>query len=174
MFAVGDSFLYGNNYICTLTGMEEKKIGDSVRAYYVLKPVFEAGSTVYVPVGNETLEAKMRRLLNTKEVFALIDAMPEESSVWVEDEAQRVRQYRQVIADGDRNQLMQLIKSVFEHQQKLQAAGKKLRAVDDRFMKEAEKALYEEFAYVLNIERREVLPFIASRLERTERALAEG
>lgn len=174
MFAVGDSFIYGNNYICTLAGVQEKRIGEQTRAYYVLKPVFEAGSTMYVPVGSETLEAKMRRLLNKSEVFALIDDMPEKGAAWIADEAQRVQKYRQVLADSDRAELVRLINGVFERQQTLQTEGKKLRAVDDRFLKEAEKALYEEFAYVLNMELRDVPPFISNRLAQTAQMQAEG
>ena len=39
-----------------------------------------------------------------------------------------------------------------------------MHVVDERFFKEAEKILYEEFAFVLNIKIEEVLPFIKDRL----------
>ena len=39
-------------------------------------------------------------------------------------------------------------------------------------MKEAEKMLYEEFAYVLNIRQDQVLPFILEQIQIEEKAAA--
>ena len=41
-----------------------------------------------------------------------------------------------------------------------------MHAADENFLKEAESVLYEEFAYVLNIRREEVLPFIQHEIEK--------
>ena len=43
--------------------------------------------------------------------------------------------------------------------------GKHLRAADERFFKEAERMLYDEFALVLGMEPEEVLPFILERIQ---------
>jgi CarD family transcriptional regulator len=51
------------------------------------------------------------------------------------------------------------------HQQELKEKGKKLRVSDERFLKDAEKVLYDEFAHVLDIKREEVLPFIFEQIE---------
>ena len=42
--------------------------------------------------------------------------------------------------------------------------GRKMHTVDRYFMKEAEKKLHEEFAYVLNIKPDEVIPFILDQI----------
>ena len=43
--------------------------------------------------------------------------------------------------------------------------GKKLRSSDEQIMQRAEKLLYGEFAWVLGIEPKEVVPFIRQRIE---------
>lgn len=165
MFSIGDSFIYGSNCICKLTKVQKRCMNHETHLYYILKPVFDPQSTVYIPVGNKKLEAKMRRLLSADEVYTLIDEIPCKSALWIEEENQRKEYYTQVLASGDRTQLIGIIKAVFYHQQKLKARGKKLHLSDERFMKEAEKTLYDEFAYVLGISREEILPFLHQRIE---------
>ena len=53
-------------------------------------------------------------------------------------------------------------------EQERQAQGKKMHVSDERFFKEAEKLLYDEFAMVLEIKPEEVLPFILEQLRAEE------
>jgi CarD family transcriptional regulator len=165
MFSVGDSVVYGSNGICKLEGIEEMDMNQETRLYYVLRPVFETGSTLYVPVGNKELEAKMRQLLNADEIRTLVKEMPGEELVWVEDDKERKELYKGILSAGERVSLVKLIKAVFLRQQELKALGKKLHVSDERFMKDAEKILYGEFAYVLGMKREEVLPYILACME---------
>jgi CarD family transcriptional regulator len=166
MFSVGDSFIYGGHGICELMEIREMSIDDETRPYYVLKPVFGNGfTTLYVPVGNENLKAKMKRLLSTDEIHGFIGGMPGEDSIWIENKRKRKEFYKEILSNGDRVSLVGLIKAVFLHRQKLNAAGRKLYVSDEQFMRDAEKMLYDEFAYVLGIRQEDVLPFILTQLE---------
>ena len=51
------------------------------------------------------------------------------------------------------------------HHQKLKERGKKLHACDEQYYKDAEKIIYDEFAYVLDINRLDVKDFITNELE---------
>ena len=62
-------------------------------------------------------------------------------------------------------ELIQMIKALYFHKQKREADGKNLYLSDERFFKEAERILYDEFQYVLNIKREELLPFIFQKIE---------
>ena len=46
--------------------------------------------------------------------------------------------------------------------------GRKVHVCDERFLKEAEKILYDEFAHVLDIEPEQVLPYIFDQIESAE------
>ena len=63
-----------------------------------------------------------------------------------------------------------MIKALYHHQQVRQAQGKKLHVSDERFLKEAERTLYDEFALVLHISQEQVLPFILDQIEVTEKS----
>ena len=89
--------------------------------------------------------------------------------IWIDDDTQRYETYHAILQSGDRTQLVQLIKTLYLHQQERREQKKKLHSADEKFMKEAEHLLYEEFAYVLNIKREQVVPFITEQIEIEEK-----
>ena len=135
MFSNGDAVLYGAEGVCRLEGSTQREIGGKKLEYYVLKPVYRAGSTVFVPKGNETLTAKMRRVLSPEEIHKLIQEIPEEKELWIENEGERRAEYGRIVSGGDRRELIRVIK-------------------------EAEEKLHGEFALVLNIQPDQVTAFI--------------
>ncbi|MPN50404.1 hypothetical protein SDC9_198030 [bioreactor metagenome] len=95
--------------------------------------------------------------------------MTNEIPIWISDDAKRKEKYRQILATGDRLQLIRLIKTLHLYGQERKNEGKKLHSADERFMKEAEKMLYEEFSHVLGIHQDQVLPFILEQMEIKEK-----
>ncbi len=167
MFSVGDTIKYGNHGICKIMGTQDMTIDSKTRPYYVLKPLFKNSSTIYLPIGSEIIEKKMRPALTAEEIYALIRNMPDAETIWVENVNERKEIYKKILLGNDSSTLMRLIKTLYLHGQELKNAGKgkKLHASDERFLKDAENVLYDEFSYVLDIERDEVLPFINKQIE---------
>ena len=94
----------------------------------------------------------MRKLLSVEEINHLIDSMPEEETNWIVNENERREYFKQVIAGGDHLELIKMIKAIYIHKNERQAAGKRLHTTDERFFKDAEQILYDEFQYVLKLE----------------------
>ncbi len=166
MFSINDTIIYGNYGICTIIGKQNMTVDSVTGSYYVLKPVFEDSSTLYLPVGNEKTEEKMRRILSAEEIYAIIKEIPDEETIWIDNEKERKERYKDILFGNDRSALVRLIKTLYLHSEELKDDGKKMHASDERFLKDAEKALYDEFAHVLGIEPEEVLPFIRDRIEK--------
>ena len=167
MFQVNDVIIYGAQGVCKIIGTEEKSVSGKKRAYFVLKPVSDKGSTIFAPTDNEFVLKKMRRLLTKDEIYKLIDSMPEESALWVQNENERKELYKTILANGDHVELIQMIKAIHAHKVQREAEGKRLHMSDERFFKDAEQILYNEFQYVLNLGNKdELLSFIFARLEK--------
>ena len=165
MLNVGEAVIYGAQGVCSITGTIQKMVGDQTYEYYVLRPVFNDNSTIFVPVNNKKLLSKMRRVLSSDEIYGIIKAMPDEDTDWKEDDSVRAEKYREIISGGDRQKLVRLIKTMYTHEKELKEKGKKLRVSDGVLFRDAEKLLCEEFAYVLKIDRDQVIPFIAAYAE---------
>lgn len=166
MYQVKDKILYGTHGVCEIIAMEERKFMEETKEYYVLRPLGDEGATLFVPVHSEKAAAKMRPILSKDEIYDLIRSMPYEEAEWIANENQRKEKYKSVIAGGDRSELIRMIKALYYHKQKREEKGKRLYISDERFFHEAERLLYEEFQYVLNIKREELLPMIFEEISK--------
>ncbi len=165
MFKINDIVLYGAHSVCKVADITAKELGGESVEYYVLKPVYDTKSTLFVPVHNKVLTSRMRPVLSASEVWDLIKSIPSEKSLWIENDKVRKEKYKEIISEGNRAELVSIIKAIYLHEQELKEKGKKLHIADDNTLKEAEKMLYDEFAYVLEIDREDVLSCITAKIE---------
>lgn len=165
MFQINDTVMYGTYGVCKIVDITTKDFLGTLKEYYVLKPTSDKTSTLFVPMQNEKMIEKMRRILSEEEVYQLIEAMPLEEASWIENENARKEQYKKIISEGNHIALIRMIKAIYLQKMKREAEGKHLYISDERFFKEAERILYEEFQYVLNIKKEELLPLIFQKIE---------
>ena len=59
MLKLKDTVFYGTTGVCVVDCVEKKKIGNMKKDYYVLKPVSQSSSTVFIPTDNEKLLLKV-------------------------------------------------------------------------------------------------------------------
>ncbi len=165
MFQKDDIITYGTAGVCKITEIIEKDFSGARQPYYELRPVYDEKSTLFVPVDNPALAGKMHRLLSAEDIHALIHSAPEETLTWIADESSRKQYYKDILDHGDRKALINTLRMLYHHRQDCQTQGKKVHVCDERFFKEAERVLYDEFAYVLRLERDQILQYILSQLE---------
>ena len=165
MFQVNDVVVYGAQGVCQITGIEERKLGGERKTFFVLQPKNDAGATCYVPTWNEKAWGKMRKVMTKKEVDALIDSMPNKQPNWIENENERKEAYRRILAGGDQAAIISMIQALFSHKKEREAEGKRLHISDEQFMKEAERILYNEWQYVLNVDKAGLMTYIFERIE---------
>lgn len=165
IYQVGDIVVYGSEGLCRIEEITEKKFGKEAIKYYVLKQVNKDDSVTYVPINNERSLSKMRHILTKKEILELIKGMPTEAATWVENDRDRQKAFKEIILYGDSKDLIKLVRGLYLHQKEQMEKGKKLHIADERFFKDAEKIIYEEIAYVFDIEQEEVLDFITRSVE---------
>ena len=170
MFQVNDVIIYGNQGVCKIAAIEEKSISGAKREYFILRPIKEQGSTIYAPTDNALVRNKMRRLLTVCEINHLIDSMPDEKTVWIDNMNARKDYYKTLLAGGDHAALIRMIKTLYAHKKEREAAGKRLSVMDEHFFRDAEQILYNEFQYVLKLSGKDALmTYILERIENGNR-----
>lgn len=170
MFDLNDIVLYGAEGIYRIVEITEMDFKGEKAEYYVLKSLYNDTAVIFVPRNNTELLAKMRRILSTDEIHQIIKEMPDNDLlVWTDDQNTRMKEYKEIILKGNHREIVKLIKTLYQHRQEQRKIGKNLHKVDERFLKDAEKLLYDEFAYVLHIKPEQVLPFIRSQIEMDEK-----
>ncbi len=163
-FLVGDTVSYGIHGICKITNIKETDFGAAGEMYYILSPIFDEKATVYVPCEKELLVQRMKRVLSPAEIYALIREEQGDDEIYIENPTERKKRYTEILLEGDKKKMIRLIKALHFRKTAQVSKGKKLHISDEYFLKEAEKHLHEEFAYVLNISKEQVVPFILGEL----------
>lgn len=162
MYSINDYVIYGTSGVCRIIDINIQKFNEVEREYYTIMPLYTKNSKIYVPVENHN--NKLRNLLTADEIHTLIKTMPGEKGTWIKQNQQRIGRFKEIIKEGNREELARLISMLYLCKLDLAKAGKKLTMADEGIMKEAEKMLYEEFAFVLNIKLDEVVSYIRSEI----------
>ncbi|MFR8086925.1 MAG: CarD family transcriptional regulator [Lachnospirales bacterium] len=168
MFQKNDIVLYGTHSVCRIEDISELRFNKDPATYYILKPVYRKESTIFVPVANAMLSDKMHAILTLEEVEHLLHILPDEPSSWLENSERRKERYRHFLTDCDRLGLLKIIRDLHHQQRKQISRGRKLYASDEAILREAERLISDEFAYVLHISRSQVEGLIRSHLQKTE------
>jgi len=158
---IGDNLVFGMHGVCEITDVQTEKDGTKD---FVLSPVFDKRTRIMVPVECDALAYKMRPVLSKDEVTTLIKHMPETAAEWIQNENARKETYKEILKNGDRLELIAMIRTLYQQQQKQRAKGKRLYRVDEKFLKDASKMLHEEFAFVLGISPQEVEEYVTHQL----------
>ena len=167
IFKINDIVVYGAEGVCQITGIEDKTVSGTSVKYYVLKPVDGKNwTTIYIPTGNQKLLEKMRRLPSKKEVNTLIDSLPDIAPNWIKNDQERKLTYGKILASGDHTAIIMMLKALYLQKKERETNKKHLGMSDDRFMKEAEQRLYNEWQYVLKMGKEELMAYIFARIEK--------
>lgn len=167
MYSVNERIHYGGSGVCVIQEIATMRFGRSREQYYVLKPVYQNSSVIYVPVQNEQLTAKMRPVMSKEEVDRLIDSMDEIPTAWEEDPQLRKANFDALLRSNECRSLIILIKTLNAHRERRQASGKTLHVADEGFLREAQRLLYDEFAGALGIQPDQVREYIRTKLGAT-------
>lgn len=164
MFEIGEYVMSTGNGICRIEDITHPEFvtSNSDKMYYLVVPVDEKTSKLYIPTDNAV--GKIRGVMKEEEVDSLVNEIPHIEEVWVDNDKQRENAYKQYIASEDPRKLVSIIKSIYNRKQERMSNGKKSTAVDDRYFKLAEHILYSELAFVLGKETDEMEGFIAQRI----------
>ncbi len=164
MYKKGQYVICGVNGICQVEDITTLNLDgvDKTRKYYLLKPVFSNGSTVYKPID---LDEGMRPALSKKQAEELITEIPSIDTIAIADEKTLEKTYKDLIHSSDPKALVSLIKTIHLRKEKRLLKGFKVTALDSRYFKQAEDFLYGELSVALDIPRNEVRDYICERCE---------
>lgn len=169
MFKKGEYVVSGNKGVCIVEDITQLNISgvDREREYYILKPVYMTGSTIYVPV--DTADSSLRRVLSREEADQLIRGIPEIPLITISNDKLLEQEYRGCMRTNDCAEWIRIIKTIYLRKQKRLAAGRKVTALDAKYYRLAEDNLYGELAISLQLSRGEVEGYIAREMEKTEK-----
>ncbi len=170
MFETGDYIVYGNTGICRVMGvttMDMEGIPKN-RLYYILRPDGQAEGKIFTPVDNHKMV--MRRMMSKEEAENLIEEIPDIEVLGVADDKLREEKYKECIRSCECRELIRIIKTIYIRKKERLSQGKKVTAVDERYLRLAEENLYSELSLLLGIPKNRMEHYITVRMKRKQKA----
>ena len=166
MFEIGEHVVCGNKGVCIVENITSLDISgvDKNRKYYILKPKYQTGSTVYVPV--DSPKESMRRVLSREEAKQLIDAIPGLPLIDIANDKLSEQTYKECMRTNRCEEWVRIIKTIYLRRQKRIQAGRKVTAVDAKYCHLAEESLYGELAVALGLNREDVEAYITGEIDK--------
>lgn len=165
MFKIGEYVVCGNKGVCSVEDITTLNITgvDKDRKYYILKPKYMSGSTVYIPV--DSSKESMRKVLQPEEAKNLIDHIPDIPILTLTNDKLSEQTYKECMRANSCEEWVKIIKTIYLRKQKRIQAGRKVTAVDAKYFHLAEESLYGELAVSLGISRDEVEAYITGEID---------
>lgn len=166
MFKKGDYVVCGNKGVCMVEDITTLCMPgvDKDKEYYILKPVYITGSTVYIPADAD--EETLRRVLSEEEADRLIQGIPGIPPINDSNDKILEQVYKGCMRTNQCEEWVRILKTTYQRRVRRQEMGRKVTAVDAKYSRIAEDILYGELAVALKISRDAVGEFIASKLKK--------
>lgn len=163
MFEINDYIMYGTTGVCKVSDITKERIGGfKLQEYYVLTPIYTNNTIIKVPIDNNKIP--MRKIMSKEDISNIIKVISSKDSLWVMDERKRGEVFKSILKSGECEELMTLVKSIYECKQNKNITGTKVSKNDIEIMQMAEKLINEEFATILNISVDEVPSYILNNI----------
>ena len=164
MYNKGDYVVKIPEGICQIENVGHLDISgmNKDRTYYMLVPVKEKASNIYIPVDHA--DGRIRHIITKDDAMKFIKSIPDISKKDISDEKLREQEYKAAILSGDHVKIVSIIKAIYTRKQERIKQGKKITATDDRYFKHAEEVLFSELSFVLQIPKENMEQFIADTI----------
>ncbi len=164
MFAKGEYVVYGGKGVCLIRDISRIDIPgvDKDRLYYIMQPIFNAKGTVYLPIDSN--KAVIRRIISRDEASKLIEDIREIKLLAVPDEKRREDSYKEALKTCSVYAWVSIIKTLYTRRNERMAAGKKITALDERYLKTTEHELYGELSIALGIPQEDMESYMQSHM----------
>lgn len=147
MYKINEIVAYSSQGICEITEICQREIAGTVMDYYVMKPVFDSRSTVFVPVSNEKLVSRIRKTMTASEASELLENINSGEILWIDNDAMRRDLYQSILTEGQPEKLASLFRTLVLRKRTLEECSRKLRSTDETCMRSAEKLIARECSY---------------------------
>lgn len=164
MFEKGEYVVYGSKGVCWIQDITNIDIpgADQKRLYYIMHPVQNSEQTVYLPT--DSTKAIIRRVMTREEANQLIQEIPSIEDLEVPNEKQREASYRQALHGCSGRAWVSILKTLNKRKEERLAAGKKVTALDERYLRVTEQELYGELSVALGIEKENMHDYIQEQI----------
>jgi CarD family transcriptional regulator len=165
MYAKGEYVAKANTGVCVIEDIVLKRLTETSdeKEYYCLAPIADSRAKFFVPV--ESDKSNLRKAMTEDEAWELIHEIPDIESKWIESDKFREQEYKNAMRSNDPKALVSIIKNLYLRNKQREEQGKKVTAIDERYFRMAETALYSEIAHALDKQKEDMKHLIFDTIQ---------
>ena len=163
MFEKGEYIIYGSNGVCEVQDYMNATGETDNRTYYVLAPMRSKGSTIFSPVDNQ--KVLMRKVMTKEEARELLQGIPEYEDMEIRDSRTQEQQYKEILQSCNSTDSLRLLKALYQRKRKREAAGRRITAVDEKYLFLARDCLLNELSIALDMDVDDVEKILADKIQ---------
>lgn len=163
MFEKGEYIIYGSNGVCEVQDYMNATGETDNRTYYVLAPMRSKGSTIFSPVDNQ--KVSMRKVMTKEEARELLQGIPEYEDMEIRDSRTQEQQYKEILQSCNSTDSLRLLKALYQRKRKREAAGRRITAVDEKYLFLARDCLLNELSIALDMDVDDVEKILADKIQ---------
>ena len=122
----GDIVVHSRDGICTVTDIREMTMSGEPQQYYILEPVYERGSKLYIPLDKEAMF--LRAPATEEQIITYIQNLPDAELTWIADEKQRQSMIADARKTASSETLLGLISLFYKKRTEQHEKGKKFHS----------------------------------------------
>lgn len=162
----GDIVVHQRDGICRIIGTTSMASGYNPPIdYYVLEPLYENGSKLYIPI--DRADNFLRKPISSNDIDKILNGAKDESNEkisWIDDEKKRQSMLSDARKSSDFDVLIGLVSLFYNKKQEQISKGRKFHSADEQFLKDTETRINREFANALGIAPDDVPAYIQKQL----------
>lgn len=117
MYQRGDYIVKVPEGVCKIEEIGQFDISGTDREYYLLLPIAEQSSRIYVPTDNAA--GRIRSVIKKAEAMQLIKSIPGINEKEISSEKMREQEYKEAILSGNPGKIVSIIKLLHSRRRKL-------------------------------------------------------
>ena len=149
MYSKGDYIIYGINGVCKVQDLMKSESSGDDKVYYILQPLDQGGSKIFTPVDNQ--KVFMRPLISREEAVKLIEGIPQYDDMMLHERQDQEQEYKKILQEYDCTVYLRFIKALYLKSESREAKGKRITAIDERYLTLAKRILLSELSVVLDL-----------------------
>lgn len=148
MFQIGDLIIYGAHGVCRIDDICEKTFYGMTKKYYIFHPIEDKKLRISLPVNNDSVS--MSRIMDKEQAKKILQSFNEPGVTWIPNNTERQKFFNNVISNGDRENIAQMLNTLLRKKREVESEGKKLGASETNLLTSIQKTMFSELAIALN------------------------
>jgi len=149
MFKTGEIIVHNKMGLCTIKEITEF---NGIEYYVLISSIDD--TKIMIPKANSS--KLIRKIITKQEIEELVTKIPEIEVEPIHDFKARVKKYEELLKSGETEKLVILLMMIYKHKKQ----NNNLTVADKEISKNAEKLLFDELGYVLNVNSNEVEKYL--------------